>query len=278
MTRSGVDVAVGIALWAVIVASLAATHRAIRPRSARSGTTCTGAVFAETPPDASSHSRALLTCLAAISVAFALLPHTVGWFGFVDGRLVPLILLLGILAVRRPALGQRLGLAYDRLGPIAAATMVTVVLCASYLFQREASGWREVLAMVPAQATLLNLPLDPASAVFTAHPMVHYDKLALAERPLVVSDVWFHQGSALYPTAANPSLALPESYSESDLRSIDWPAYRLEDWDFVLMRTRVGATEPPVPSHLTLAAHKGGWWLFRTARSRPGALRPSPTP
>jgi hypothetical protein len=86
----------------------------------------------------------------------------------------------------------------------------------------------------------------------------------LAERPLVVSDVWFHQGSALYPTAQNPALRLPGSYSESDLRLIDWPAYRLDDWDYVLIRTRSNSAQPNVPSQLALAAHRGGWWLYRT--------------
>jgi hypothetical protein len=144
--------------------------------------------------------------------------------------------------------------------------MVTIALVASHLFQREARGWREVLAAVPAEARLLNLPLEPNSDVFTAHPFIHYDKLALAERPLVVSDVWFHQGSALYPTAKNPALRLPDSYSESDLRRIDWPAYHLDDWDFVVIRTRPDSAQPSVPPSLGLAVHRGGWWLFRTAR------------
>jgi hypothetical protein len=190
--------------------------------------------------------------------------------------------MLAIMAVRLPALGRALTLAYARMAPAAALVMVSLAIYASYLFQAEARGWREVLSLVPPESRLLNLPLDPNSAIFTAHPFVHYDKLALAERPLVVSDVWFHQGSALYPTAANPALRLPESYSESNLRSIDWPAYRLDDWDFVLLRTRAGkrltfwgaaeaadtgsAAPPPVPSGLTLAAHRGGWWLFRVAR------------
>jgi hypothetical protein len=143
--------------------------------------------------------------------------------------------------------------------------MVGIALGASSLFQSEAAGWREVLEGVPTNSRLLNLPLEPNSAVFTAHPFIHYDKLALAEHPTVVSDVWFHQGSGVYPTADNPALRLPSSYSESDLRFIDWPAYRLDDWDYVLIRTRPSAPHPPVPPALELLAHRGGWWLFRTA-------------
>ena len=78
-----------------------------------------------------------------------------------------------------------------------------------------------------------------------------------------MSDVWFHQGSALYPTADNPALRLPSSYSESDLRVIDWPSYHLEDWDYVLVRTRPSAASPHTPSRLELVEHRGGWWLFR---------------
>ena len=147
---------------------------------------------------------------------------------------------------------------------------MTTALVASYRFQAEAAGYRDVLARVPAGARLLNLPIDPNSDVFTAHPFIHYDKLVLCDRPVVVSDVWFHQGSALYPTPQNPQLRLPPSYSESDLRFVDWPAYSLGDWTHVLIRTRPGAAEPAVPGSLALDAHQGGWWLYRTTSAKPG--------
>ena len=249
MTRTGIDVLVGLALWAVVLCALVATARATRHERVQRAS-CV-------------HARALLTCVAALFAAFLALPHSIGWFGFVDGRLVLVLLLLAVMAVRRDVLGLSLGRLYDRSAPAAAWTMIAIALGASWLFQREARGWREVLGKVPGGSRLLNLPLDPSSRVYTAHPFVHYDKLALAERPIVVSDVWFHQGSALYPTPENPALRLPASYSESDLRLIDWPAYRLEDWDYVLIRTRPDAVEPAVPKAVVLAAHEGGWWLFR---------------
>jgi hypothetical protein len=247
MTRIGLDILVGVVVWVVVVAAVVTTGRSL----------------AHEHDTSAAHSRALVACAAVLALVFLALPHTVGWFGFVDGRLVPLVLFLGLMAVRRPALGQRLASAFDRLGEGAAWAMVAIALFASYRFQREAAGWREILADVPARARLLNLPLDPNSDVFTAHPFVHYDKLALADRPIVPSDVWFHQGTAIYPTAGNPSLRLPASYSESDLRVIDWPAYDLSDWDFVLIRTRPGAAEPGSPGALILADHRGGWWLYR---------------
>ena len=211
------------------------------------------------------HARALYAAAAAVTVLFLALPHAVGWFGFVDGRLVPVVLVLVFLGVRRSVLPRRLDQALELGATMAAATITTLALVASFAFQREATGFREVLAKIPAGASILNLPLDPNSDIFTAHPFIHYDKLVLAERPALVSDVWFHQGSALYPTPENPALRLPPTYSESDLKVIDWPAYKLEDWDYVLIRTRPSADKPFAPESLVLEEHRGGWWLLRRA-------------
>jgi hypothetical protein len=253
MTRSGIDFFIGVALWTFAVACTFFTVRSLlKASTARAPST----------PEA-RHSRALYASAGALFVLFLVLPHAVGWFGFVDGRLLPLVLMLALLGVRRDALPRPLALAADIGAPTAATALATVALVASFFFQQEAKGYREVLARVPAQATLLNLPLDPNSDIFTAHPFIHYDKLALADRPIVVSDVWFHQGSALYPTPANPALRLPSSYTESDLKFIDWPAYHLEDWEFVLIRTRPSAPQPYTPNDLTLDHHIGGWWLFK---------------
>jgi hypothetical protein len=268
ITRTGVDAAVGLFVWTVIVLAVVATARSLRrPMDAAAEAASSGVESPEAARERAScaHSRALLASLVTLAVAFLVLPHSIGWFGFVDGRLVPLLLLLGLMAVRRPALGPVLRSTFERGAPLAACAMVVIALTASKVFQGEASGWREVIDAVPANSRLLNLPIDPNSGVFTAHPFVHYDKLVLAERPVVVSDVWFHQGSAIYPTADNPALRLPGTYSESDLRTIDWPAYRLSDWDYVLIRTRPTAAEPSVPRDLALAVHRGGWWLYRNA-------------
>jgi hypothetical protein len=254
LTRTGIDALIAVLLWIVLGASAFATARALP---------------AECPDAGATHTRALLAATAATGLAFLALPHEIGWFGFVDGRLVPIVLLLALLAVRVEALGGgALRASFERGGAIAGVVMVGLALTASAAFQPEASGWREVLAAVPSGARLLNLPVDPNSRWFTAHPFVHYDKLAMAERPVVVSDVWFHQGTALYPTSENPALRLPESYRESDLKALDWASYRLTDWDYALVRTSLGASPPAVPENLAsrirLVAHRGGWWLFRT--------------
>ncbi len=253
MTRTGIDIVVGLVVWGLVIAGTIATVRWLR-----------------LPPSASSsdatprlHARALFAGAAAIAVVFLALPHRIGWFGFVDGRLVPLVLLLSALAIQPEALGDRLRAGFDRLVPVLAYAITALVLIASYRFQAEARGYKEVLDAVPADARLLNLPLEPNSEIFTAHPFIHYDKLVLADRPIVVSDVWFHQGTALYPTPTNPALRLPPSYSESDLRFIDWPAYRLEDWDYFLIRMKPDSPAPPTPPGLSLEKHAGGWWLYR---------------
>jgi hypothetical protein len=254
MTRTGIDFITSCLIWVLVAACTFATVRELRQsRGMTDG-------LAQR-----RHSRALLVCALAIALTFLALPHAIGWFGFVDGRLVPLVLFLCLMGVRREALGPFLGNALDRGAPALASAMAAVALVASYRFQAEARGYREVLGAVPSNSRLLNLPLDPNSDIFTAHPFVHYDKLVLAEKPVVVSDVWFHQGTALYPTAENPALRLPSSYSESDLRWIDWPAYHLEDWDYVLIRTRPEAAAPSTPPALALAEHRGGWWLYRSA-------------
>jgi hypothetical protein len=273
MTRSGIDFVVGFVVLAFTVAASIMTVRSMMLGSRR------GREAASPPPSAPPtsgpvpleapdvrQSRALYVCSGAILIAFLVLPHAVGWFGFVDGRLVPVALLLALLGIRRSALTRAMNIALERGSPLLAATLTILAIVSSYRFQYEARGYKEVLAHVPSDSRLLNLPLDPNSDIFTAHPFVHYDKLVLVDRPIVVSDIWFHQGSALYPTPHNPVLRLPRSYSESNLKTIDWPAYRLEDWDFVLIRTRPEANQPWVPpEHLALESHVGGWWLFRRA-------------
>ncbi len=260
MTRTGIDFFVSFLLLAFTLASAVVTVRSLGR---------TAGVGASAPTDV-RHSRALYACAAVISVVFVALPHAVGWFGFVDGRLVPVALFLALLGIRRPALPRAAARGLHYGAPVVASTVTVLALVASYRFQEEARGYKEVLAQVPAESRLLNLPLDPNSDVFTAHPFIHYDKLVLVERPIVVSDIWFHQGSALYPTPANPVLRLPETYSESNLKFIDWPAYHLEDWDFVLIRTRPNAVQPRTPSGLELQDHRGGWWLYHRSPGTTG--------
>lgn len=265
MTRSGIDLAVGVIVWGLVFAGVFMTVRHLRIGTSYALSSPSIGTDALMDARARLHSKALLACMATLGVVFLVLPHQIGWFGFVDGRLVPIIVFLGLMSLRMVALGPTLRFAFEKLGPVFAVAVVLVAFIASYRFQDEARGYKEVLAAVPANTRLLNMPIDPNSDNFTGHPFVHYDKLALADRPVVVSDVWFHQGSALYPRAGNPALTLPDEYISSDLHSLNWPAYRLEDWDYVLVRTRPAADSPVTPASLSLVEHRGGWWLYRNA-------------
>jgi hypothetical protein len=255
MTRWGLDVVAGLAVWAIAIASVVAAVRWLRTPAEASGAEATRAA---------SCARALLACVALLLAGFAALPHEIGWFGFVDARLLTVLLIFALLVVPDAAIGPRLAVAYERALPALAIVVVALVLAASSLFQREARGYAEVLARVPPYARLLNVPVDPDSDVFTGHPFVHYDKLALAREPLCVSDLWFHQGSAVYPRPGNPVLDLPSGYLSSDLRGFDWQGIDLAGWDYVLVRTRPAAAAAQVPGALRLVEHAGGWWLYAT--------------
>lgn len=256
MTRTGIDAIICILLWLGISYWSVATYRS-RQR------VCS-------PDDERSfYSRALVWTAMASVLLFFVLPHSIGWFGFVDGRLLPLIMLLLVVGIEDDIFGNTWKTAACVATGLAAAAIVCLSLVASHLFQAEARGYHEVFAEIPAFTRLLNLPLNPDSKIFTSHPFVHYDKLVLVQRPIVASDVWFHQGTAIYPTGSNPSLRLPLTYSSSDLREIDWNLFVLDDWDHFLIRTEPGANAPPTPARLELIRHAGGWWLFRNVAAKP---------
>ncbi len=250
MTRWGVDVAVGLVLAGALAAGVVETARSLRA--------------GELEESARDHVRALFAASAVLGVLFLALPHEIGWFGFVDARLVPLVewLLLGALCAR--SLGLRTRRALYTYAPVYSFALVAIDLSANARFQREAEGFREVAAALPAGSRLLNLPLDPNSSVFTSHPFVHYNKYAQMQRPVITSDTWFHQGSAVYPRRGNPALALPRDYVSSNMHGLDWSAFDLEDWDFVLVRVKPEGTFPAPPTTLTPVVERGGWHLFRT--------------
>jgi hypothetical protein len=259
MTRTGIDLAVGLAVWVVLALSLAATVRERPPSSAESAE--------DAERRSRAHSRALTVGAVSVAVGFFALPHAFKWFGFIDGRMLPVCLFLAILCVRRSALGPRLDRSLIVVAVASGVALPCLALLSSRRFQAEAWGYEEVLRAVPPEARLLNLPLDPDSDVFTAHPFVHYDKLVAVREEVLVSDVWPDRASALYPTPENPQLRLPASYNPSNLKRIDWPAYDLRDWTHVLVRVRPDAPAPTVPGDLQLLVHAGGWWLYRASRS-----------
>ncbi|MEO6418163.1 MAG: hypothetical protein ABIP39_02060, partial [Polyangiaceae bacterium] len=266
-TRSGIDVLIGLVLWGLLGIAIVTTVRVFLLGPIGEPPNCEPPIA--DPEATRAHIRALVACTLVLGVVFLALPHEIGWFGFVDGRLVPIVLLLFVMAIRRESFGPRLRVAFERLPPILATATVLLAWTASYWFQREAQGYHEVLARVPAYTRLLNFPIEPDSTIFTGHPFVHYDKLVVVERPVIVSDVWYHQGSSLFPRAGNPSLQLPPSYKSSTVRTIGWSDYHLEDWDYVLIRVRPDSPQPSTPPALSPVAHSGGWWLYKSDVATP---------
>jgi hypothetical protein len=268
MTRTGVDIAVCIVVWVVAIASIVATVAWLRARSASSRYTverCPGDALYDLNERLSA--RALLASCIVFGFAFVILPHEIGWFGFVDGRLVTVVLVLASMCVPPAAIGSKLAFGYERVIPCAACVLVGLSFLIAYRFQGEARGYRDVFARIPAFSRVLNIPIDPNSDAFTGHPFVHYDKLLLIDKPVLLSDVWLHQGSALYPRQDNPILRLPLDYLSSDVRRVEWSEFILTDWDYVLLRTKPAAPIPVIPSSLSLVSHVGGWWLFETHRT-----------
>lgn len=243
MTRTGVDVAIGVVLWLSV-----------------------GFVTFRARVKLGLATRRLLAATALLFCVFCILPHGIGWFGFVDGRVAPFLLLLPLLALEDSAWPRWF---LRALAPGLALSMVLLLHVCASMFQAEARGAKDVLDAVPARARLLSLMVNPDSKVFTGSPFTHYDKLVLAERECVPSAMWFHQGSALYPTPQNPVLRLPSSYHEADIGHIDWTSFRLEDWDYVFLRTSTPAPLPDASPRLTLAAHGGTFWLYRV-QNMPG--------
>ncbi|MFX7086586.1 hypothetical protein ABTI07_18490, partial [Acinetobacter baumannii] len=65
---------------------------------------------------------------------FAVLPHSIGWFGFVDGRLLPLTLMTGLLAIRPDIFSKRTQLTATLAAGLGAVTTVALLFFASYKF------------------------------------------------------------------------------------------------------------------------------------------------
>jgi hypothetical protein len=252
-TRLGVDVILGLALAAGLVAA-----------------------WRRVPAEAPGRAE-VAAAWSAVAAAFVALPHFVGWFGFVDGRLVPLLALLPLLVVEvddaRVAGGR--GLSLGPRWPVGAVLALLALHGGALVgFQSEARGFESVSAVVPAGARVLHLPVDGDSRLFTGHPFVHADKRLLLARPVVLSDLWFHQGTGVYPTRCNPVVRVPGAYREAHLGPLDWASLDRRDWDFVLVRLQPGAPAIAVPDDLRLAAQEGGYWLYASTVAEPWATRP----
>ncbi len=256
-SRFGID-----ALIALTLVVYAAAIVFVASRNFRSGTL---------------RQRRLLIAIGAFSLLFVGLPHSIGWFGFVDGRLLmPIIFLVVLLrgsvidggarasGARDSSLVQKGLLHFEHAAPFFALIQAVVVVVATFLFQTEAREFSTVAHLVPADARLLYLPFRSESRFVTGHPFLHYDKLILAEHPLVVSQFWWHQGTGIYPTEKSPAIAIPRNYLELDQGKPHWDRMALDSWTHVLVR---GSDSVPEQAHLILQS--GDFRLYsRVAEAR----------
>jgi hypothetical protein len=242
VTRSGIGVVVAILFWGAAVAGVLATIRNGRSR----------------------YAVALRNACVALLAAFVLLPHGVRSFDAVDNRLLPLVLLAACMAIDLKALTPVWRKWASAVAMATGFAVVGVYMVAMVVFQAEAAGFHEVIEQMPRGSRMLYMPEHPDSRIFVSHPFVHYDKLAFVERGILPSQFHFHHASGIFPTKANPILRLPAEHVASNLKTVDWLKYHLNDWDYVMIRTFPESPAPLVPQMLSLMDHRGGWWLYRT--------------
>jgi hypothetical protein len=221
MTRFGIDALVSIVLWAALCWALYQERATLFAKRA----------LADDVDVITLHRRAFARFAWVAFVLFLLLPHSIGWFGFADGRLLAPILLCAVFALSEARVR-----AFQAWFAAGSASLAGCLLVATILFQREAQSSVQALNKIPSGARVLNFPFEPNSRYFVGHPFVHYDKLVLLERDIVPSDVWFQVATAVYPSAANPALVLPDTYIESNLINFSIADYQLSDWTHVIAR------------------------------------------
>ncbi len=238
MTRYGIDAGAGIVMAVVVLAMLFGSARGSASREARRA----GAV-------------ALLFFLA-----FGVMPRTIGWFGFADGRLVLPMLLMALVGARLDALGLRVARSFAVAAPLLALAVVATDHAALRRFRAECRGASSVLAEIPAETSLLYFPTRTESDAFSGDPFRHFDKLSVASGPTVVGELWAHQGAAIYLTPDNPATRLPIAYTERNEKAPRDVSFDAADWEMLLLRS---ATPPEVPAAYGLVRRDGDFWLFR---------------
>ena len=255
LTRFGVDVALGMAVWGTLAA---ASWRWRKQAGLDAGVQSLRA------------RRGALLLLAVFVVA----PHNAHWFGFVDGRLLPTVYLL--IAASLPAAWWT-----SRARALLGCTVLaqcTLLGGSVLLFQHEMAGFEQARNAIPANQRVLHLPLSTDSAFVVGHPFVHADKLLLLEQPELLSDMWLHQGTGLYARAQNPSMHLPLQYSGTALRAESaWKGILTEEWDYALVHSPLDATvmRKVVPATWCLRTHAQMWFVFqRDQKSAPCPTAP----
>jgi hypothetical protein len=236
MTRFGVDTACGLVL--LVLVAVAVRKRAKSDLQAR---------------------RLAIVGLSLLG-AFTICPETVGWFGWVDGRLLPPAFLLFAVGADFSAFSGNVATRIGQAVPVLTAAVLVTDYTALYRFQGETRGFTEVLGALPPDSAVLYVPEDTESRGITADPFRHFDKYALARGPVAVGDLWAHVGTAIYPRPGHPLLGLPLRYQESSDKHFDFP-FDHAAWEYLLVRGH--AAPRNVPADYREIESAGAFRLFR---------------
>lgn len=164
----------------------------------------------------------------------------------------------------------------------AAALLLTALASANAvrqhrLFAREAAGFEDVIAALPARPRVLGLIGDPDGRVMTHWPYAHFAQYAMVRKG----------GVASRSLATSPPFPLhhprPADYAAPDVfrpRDFD-PATHGRLWELAVVR---GDPPPALPRVATLLARAGTWSLWRLgvspgpgASATPRAASPPPS-
>ena len=251
-SRLGIDVAVAAIMWLLLGRAVIGTLTG-RGREAVPGESA----------DPQRSARVLMARTAVLLFALALLaPKRFDFFGSLDIRLASSAILVAILAIAPCPRQPRLALALRTGPPVLAVAMVSTLLVAWLVFQREAGSAEPVMRQIPDHARVLYLPVQPYSRVWAAMPFFHFEKRLLFDRDVLVSNVWLHQGTALRPTrlGLGPLTVTPLATADGE---VPWASYDVRPWDYVLVRNARPEAPRAAPPQLVLLSSGGGMHLYR---------------
>jgi len=162
-------------------------------------------------------------------IAFLLLPRLYAGGAYVDMRILPYAVALGLLAIRtepgEESLSDRLAL----FGTAFFALRVTTSIIALALFARAQQDELQVLPAMPAGATVLSLVDEPSTASWDNPRLGHLPGIAIARRRIFTNEQWAIRGQQLI--APRHPAAAPLDRDPSQLVfPVDAP-YRQTDFD-----------------------------------------------
>jgi hypothetical protein len=131
------------------------------------------------------------------SVVFVLLPRLYQGGAYVDMRLLPYVVALGVLAIRVRGTDERLErrLATWSFGFFAMRTVTSIIALA--LFARDMQAELPPLSLIPVGSSVLALVDEPSSASWDNRRLTHIAGLAVARRRAFTNEQWSIPGQQL---------------------------------------------------------------------------------